>query len=100
MTKVELIESVIAAALKNHGNADVLLYPQYEFKYVEGSNIREITVSGYPAKYVFRKANEKDCVMLNSYHSLVKSPHVKTMKKHKLETFGYGMAYKRKKKAD
>ena len=58
LTKVELIESAIAATLKENGNADVLLYPQYVFKYVEGSNIKTITVTGYPAKYVFRKVND------------------------------------------
>ena len=93
LTKVELIESAIAATLKENGNADVLLYPQYVFKYVEGSNIKTITVTGYPAKYVFRKVNDNDFEILNSYHSIVKSPHQKSMKKHKLETFGYGMPY-------
>ena len=93
LTKVELIETAIAGALKENGNADVLLHPQYVFKYVKGSNIRAITVTGYPAKYVFRKVNDKDFATLNSYHSIIKSPFQKSMKKHKLETFGYGMPY-------
>jgi hypothetical protein len=96
LTKLELIQNAMALTLEKHGNADVLLNPQYVFKYKEGSNIREITITGYPAKYVFRKIDSNDIAALNSYYTIPKSPYRKTFKKHKLDKFGYGHPYNNK----
>lgn len=46
--------SVVSEALKTHGNADVLLNPEFEIRKhhgIFGSRITGITVTGYPATY-------------------------------------------------
>ena len=42
-------ENAINEALKMHGDADILVSPQYEINYI--NHITEIIVSGFPAKY-------------------------------------------------
>ena len=42
-------ENAINEALKMHGDADILVSPQYEINYIDV--ITEIIVSGFPAKY-------------------------------------------------
>ena len=42
-------ENAISEALKMHGDADILVSPQYEINYI--NHITEIIVSGFPAKY-------------------------------------------------
>lgn len=46
--------AAVSAALKANGNADVLVAPEYETvikKGLFGKKIKEVMVSGYPAKY-------------------------------------------------
>ncbi|MFI3281550.1 MAG: hypothetical protein R3Y44_06240 [Rikenellaceae bacterium] len=43
-------EKAVAAALKNNGNADVMVATEYQVER-KGFKIRKVTVSGYPAKY-------------------------------------------------
>lgn len=49
-----VVNSAVQAALKAHGDADVLIAPEYELmkkKGLFGSKIKTVTVTGYPAKY-------------------------------------------------
>lgn len=46
-----VIETAVAAALHENGNADVLVAPQYEIKR-KGKKIQYVIVEGYPACYV------------------------------------------------
>lgn len=64
LSKTQLLNNAIYMALKNNGNADVLLQINY---YITKRNvvfvrrINSITVSGYPAKYTnFRKPTKED----------------------------------------
>lgn len=51
--------TAVAEALKANGNADVLVQAQYAVR-KRGKKIKEITVTGYPAKYTnFKVANNK-----------------------------------------
>ncbi|MBQ8968480.1 MAG: hypothetical protein IJ064_01925 [Bacteroidaceae bacterium] len=46
--------AAVREALQTHGNADVLVAPQFETKSINGifrHGIRRVTVSGYPATY-------------------------------------------------
>ena len=53
--KQNCINAAIREALKQHGNADVLLAPQYEVVTFNGlirrGVVKEVIVSGYPATY-------------------------------------------------
>lgn len=56
-----VVGNAVAAALKNSGNADVLIERQYEAIYkvrlFGGKKIKTVTVTGYPATYKnFRNA--------------------------------------------
>lgn len=45
-----VIQTAVSEALKENGNADVLVGMQYEMK-KKGSKIKYVTVTGYPATY-------------------------------------------------
>lgn len=52
-------ETAVAEALKANGNADVLVHAQYVVK-KKRNKIKEITVTGFPAKYTnFKVTNDK-----------------------------------------
>lgn len=58
-----VVSNAVAAALKNSGNADVLIERQYEAIYkvrlLGGKKIKTVTVTGYPATYKnFRNATK------------------------------------------
>lgn len=59
-----VVGNAVAAALKNSGNADVLIERQYEAIYkvrlLGGKKIKSVTVTGYPATYKnFRNDTKK-----------------------------------------
>lgn len=45
-----IMAAAVAEALKQNGNADVLVQPEYEYR-MKKRGIKEIKVTGYPAKY-------------------------------------------------
>lgn len=52
--KTNVISCAYAAALVSNGNADVLVQPEYTMRISHGlfgKKIKEVTVTGYPAKY-------------------------------------------------
>lgn len=50
--KKNVLSAAVAAALAQNGGGDVLVSPQYEYK----SNMKQVTVTGYPATYKNFKA--------------------------------------------
>lgn len=54
------IRCAVSEALKANGNADVLVAPQYVIKKKRG-NVKEITVTGYPATYKNFRPAAKTC---------------------------------------
>lgn len=73
LSKQELIDNAVAEALRENGNADVLLQPQFVFYYVEAQKYRRVTVTGFPAKYVdFRTPTDEDFNNLQRMASLPK----------------------------
>jgi len=53
--KKNVLQCAYAATLKNNGNADVLVQPEYTMRVRHGlffsKKIKEVTVTGYPAKF-------------------------------------------------
>lgn len=48
--KKNVLNCAVAELLKRNGNADVLVSPQFE-TVERGTNVKRVTVSGYPATY-------------------------------------------------
>lgn len=68
--EANVINTAVRRALEVNGGGDVLVEMQYTLKKSGKNNVKEITVSGYPATYKnFRNADEdmlKSAVMMNS----------------------------------
>ena len=68
--EANVINTAVRKALEANGGGDVLMEMQYTMKKSGKKNVKEITVSGYPATYKnFRSANEemlKNVIMMNS----------------------------------
>lgn len=69
LSRKELRENAVAYALKEAGDADVLLEPQFVFNYRKGYKYRRITVTGYPAKYVFREPTDFDLKVIATFRA-------------------------------
>ena len=68
--EANVINTAVRQALEANGGGDVLVEMQFTLKKSGKKNVKEVTVSGYPATYKnFRNANEdmlKSAVMMNS----------------------------------
>lgn len=61
--KDNVLNTAIARALYQNGNADVLVGLESQIKYRSGSKITGVIITGYPAKYKnFRTATEAECL--------------------------------------
>ena len=67
----------IVKALKNYGDADILIAPQYEIK-ITGYDRIEVKVSGYPAKYKNLRSVSLDGVISNNTLDIGKNTHPST----------------------
>ncbi len=71
--EVNVINTAVRNALEANGGGDVLVEMQFTLKKSGKKNVKEITVTGYPATYRnFRNASEdmlKSAVMMNSLQS-------------------------------
>lgn len=72
-----VIKTAIREALRNNGNADILIGMEYItlHKPVLGkSGIKQITISGYPATYTnFRSLGDEYCVQAPAIQQIIKS---------------------------
>ncbi len=68
--EVNVINTAVRKALEANGGGDVLVEMQFTLKKSGKNNVKEVTVTGYPATYKnFRNANEdmlKNAIMMNS----------------------------------
>ena len=68
--EVNVINTAVRKALEANGGGDVLVEMQFTLKKSGKNNVKEVTITGYPATYKnFRNANEdmlKNAIMMNS----------------------------------
>lgn len=68
--EVNVINTAVRKALEANGGGDVLVEMQFTLKKSGKNNVKEVTVTGYPATYKnFRNASEdmlKNAIMMNS----------------------------------
>jgi len=76
--EANVINTAVRKALEANGRGDVLVEMQYTLKKSGKKNVKEVTVSGYPATYKnFRNADEETLKAAAMMNSLQNDPEVR-----------------------
>lgn len=76
--EANVINTAVRQALEANGRGDVLVEMQYTLKKSGKKNVKEVTVSGYPATYKnFRNADEETLKAAAMMNSLQNDPEVR-----------------------